>query len=275
MKQVVRLALIQHIPGENLDLNVERGLSSLYEAAKNNAQLVVFPELAFCPFFPQRRRGDDVPGPIAETVPGPTTKAFCETARELGVVVVINLYESEGDRLFDSSPVIDADGTLLGATRMVHIMDGSCFHERDYYHPGDRGAPVYETAVGKLGVAICYDRHYPEYMRALGVQGAEIVVVPQAGAVGEWPDGLFEAELQVASMQNGYFSALANRVGEEERLTFAGESFVTDPSGQVMARAPALQEFILYADLQATLLQDAPARQHFLKDRRPEIYPLW
>jgi N-carbamoylputrescine amidase len=157
---------------------------------------------------------------------------------------------------------------------MIHIMEGPCFHETDFYHPGDHGATVFPSAVGRLGVAICYDRHFPEYMRALGVKGAEIVVVPQAGSVGEWPAGIFEAELQVAGFHNGYFTALANRVGPEECLTFAGESFVTDPMGRVIARAPSGEDHILYADLDFSLLKECSARRHFMRDRRPDIYPL-
>ena len=98
--------------------------------------------------------------------------------------------------------MIDADGQLLGVTRMIHITEYDCFHEQGYYQPGNLGAPVYETRFGRIGVAICYDRHYPEYMRALAIGGAEVVVVPQAGALGEWPGGLYEAELQVAAFQN-------------------------------------------------------------------------
>ena len=174
----------------------------------------------------------------AESVPGPVTDAFAARARKLGVVVVLNLYEREGDACFDCSPVIDADGSVLGRTRMVHITDYPGFHEQGYYTPGDTGTPVYDTRHGKIGVAICYDRHYPEYMRALALRGAELVVVPQAGALDEWPDGLFEAEMRVAAFQNGYFVALCNRVGPEEHLEFAGESFVCAPDGNVIARAP-------------------------------------
>ena len=170
-------------------------------------------------------------------IPGPTTDAFCDLAKEHGVVFVLNLFESADAKTFDSSPVIDADGTIMGTTRMIHITDYPCFHEQGYYAPGDNGAPVYDTKYGKIGVAICYDRHYPEYMRAMGVAGAEVVFVPQAGAVDEWPEGLYEAELRVAAFQNGYFTALCNRVGKEEQLTFAGESFVCDPTGNVIARA--------------------------------------
>ena len=123
---------------------------------------------------------------------------------------------------YDSSPVIDADGRLLGTTRMLHVAQMPHFYEQDYYTPGDHGMPVYETAAGRIGVAICYDRHYPEVMRTLGLQRADLVVVPQAGMVGEWPEGLYEAELRVAAFQNGYFTALANRVGDEPSMTFAG-----------------------------------------------------
>ena len=269
----MRIALVQHHTENSREQNTENGLAALTEAAENGAELVVFPELAFPRFFPQTRESDEV-ATGAETIPGPTTDRFCRAAKALGVVTIINLYEKDGDRRFDSSPVIDSDGTLLGVTRMVHIMEGPCFYESDYYHPGDQGAPVYSTAVGKVGVAICYDRHYPEYMRALGLKGAELVVIPQAGAIDEWPPGVFEAEAQVASLHNGYFVALANRVGEEECLTFAGESFVTDPRGQVIARAPRGGDTILYADLNLQLLSECPARKHFLPDRRPEIYPL-
>ncbi len=265
------IALIQQQPTANLDESVARGLEALERAAGAGADLVVYPELSFTPFWPQRRAEGDVLA-RAEPIPGPTTEAFQEAAARLGVVVVINLFERDGDRAFDTSPVIDADGRLLGRTRMMHITDYDGFHELGYYAPGDTGAPVYDTAAGRIGVAICYDRHYPEYLRALALQGAELVVVPQAGAQGEWPEGLFEAELRVGGFQNGYFMALANRVGEEEVLTFDGGSFVTDPQGQLVAQAPRGEEAILYATLDLDDCQHAPARKLFLKDRRPEVY---
>ncbi len=264
----MKMALVQNRVSSNVDQNTRLGLESVRKAASQGAQLVVFPELAFLPFFPQRKIDPRAAG-WAQPVPGPTTELFCRLASELGVVIVLNLYEQHGDRTFDSSPVIDSDGSLLGSTRMVHIIEAPCFHEKHYYTPGDRGAVVYSTAVGKLGVAICYDRHYPEYMRSLALKGAEIVVVPQAGAVGEWPAGLFEAELQVAAFQNGYFAALANRVGQEECLNFAGESYVADPSGRVIARAPTGEDFILLAELNLDDLEECAARRHFLPDRRP------
>ena len=270
----MRIALVQQTASVDKEDNLRRGLRALSEAASQGAEIVCYAELAFEPFYPQRPAASDVRD-LAEPVPGPTTEPFRAKAAELGVVVVLNLFERSGDQTFDCSPVIDADGTLLGRTRMIHITDYACFHEQGYYTPGDTGAPVYSTKVGEIGVAICYDRHYPEYMRALALGGAQLVIVPQAGAVGEWPEGLFEAEMRVAAFQNGYFTALCNRVGEEECLTFAGESFVCDPKGRVIARAPSLEESILYADLDLTTVESSHARTLFLKDRRPKLYGDW
>jgi N-carbamoylputrescine amidase len=270
----MKIALIQQHATRDKAANVARGLAHLELAARAGAELACYAELAFEWFHPQRPAAGDV-GALAEPVDGPTVTAFCRKARDLGIVTVINLFERDGAHTYDSSPVIDADGTLLGVTRMIHITEYACFHEQGYYTPGDRGAPVYATKAGKIGVAICYDRHYPEYMRALALSGADLVVVPQAGAVGEWPDGLYEAEMRVAAFQNGYFVALCNRVGEEECLTFSGESFVCGPDGAVIARAPAGQDHILYADLDLGATAESHARRLFLRHRRPELYAGW
>ena len=270
----MRIALVQQRADPSRSSNVARGLAALERAARDGAELVAFAELAFDWFHPQRPAAGDSLA-LAEPIPGPVTEQFCRKARELGVVVVLNLYERDGDRAFDASPVIDADGSLLGTTRMIHITDYPCFHEQGYYTPGDTGAPVYRTRAGNVGVAICYDRHYPEYMRALALAGADLVVVPQAGALGEWPEGLYEGEMQVAAFQNGYFVALCNRVGKEACLTFAGESFVCAPDGRVMARAPSLEDATLIADLDLGETVRSHARRLFLQHRRPELYGAW
>ncbi len=267
----MRIALVQQRASDDREANRLRGLDAVSRAADEGAKVICFAELAFEPFYPQE------PATLealerAEPVPGPTTEAFARRAADLGVVIVLNLFERDGDHTYDCSPIIDANGTLLGGTRMVHITDYPGFHERGYYRPGDRGAPVYETAFGQVGVAICYDRHYPEYMRALALGGAQIVFVPQAGAVGEWPEGLFEAEMRVAAFQNGFFTALCNRVGPEPRLTFAGESFVCDPQGCVIARAGQGTEEILHCDIDLDCVSRSPAHRLFLPDRRPELY---
>lgn len=270
----MRIALVQQIATEDHEANRRRALDAVDRAASGGAGVVCFAELAFDPFYPQVPATPDALA-RAEPIPGPTTDRFAEKARARGVVIVLNLFERAGAQTFDASPVIDADGSILGVTRMVHITDYACFHERGYYAPGDRGAPVYATRHGRLGVAICYDRHYPEYMRALALAGAEVVVVPQAGAVGEWPEGLYEAEMRVAAFQNGYFTALCNRVGKEQTLDFAGESFVCDPEGRVVARAGRGSEEILTVDLDLAACGRSPAQRLFLRDRRPDLYGGW
>ncbi|MGA1493803.1 MAG: nitrilase-related carbon-nitrogen hydrolase [Rhodothermales bacterium] len=265
------IALIQQQAGPDPVLNRRLGLENARAAAAAGAQIIAFAEVAFQEFFPQHRLSGDR-FRFTEPIPGPTTDAFAALARELGVVIILNVYERDGDKAYDSSPVIDADGSLLGITRMMHITHYDGFFEQDYYDPGNRGAPVYATRFGRIGVCICYDRHYPEYLRALALQDAQLVVVPQAGAVGEWPEGVYEAELQAASFQHGFYMALANRVGQESVLTFEGSSFITDPNGAVAARAPAHVETTLMADLEFTLVEESPARTLFMQHRRPHAY---
>jgi len=267
----MKIALIQQHAVKNHQDNLKKGVEAFHKAAGAGAELIAFAELAFLPFLPQVKATPEAIAK-AEPIPGPTTETFSALAKEYGIVTVLNLFEKDGDQTYDASPVIDGDGKILGVTRMVHIMDGLGFHEKGYYTPGDREEFVYKTKVGRLGVAICYDRHYPEYMRALALQGAEIVVVPQAGAVGEWPEGIFEGELQVAAFQNGFYAALVNRVGKEDFLHFSGESFVVDPCGRVMARAPQGQDTILYAECDFECLPETPAKKFFLRDRRPDFY---
>ncbi|MHC5028368.1 MAG: nitrilase-related carbon-nitrogen hydrolase [Planctomycetota bacterium] len=300
-----KLALIQQRATPDKQANIQTGLANVDRAAANGATIVVFAELAFERFHPritadehERTTGTPV-ADLAEPIPGPTTDLFQQKAREHGIVIAINLFErcqptdASGNPIddappltYDSSPVIDADGTLLGITRMTHITDYAWFHEAGYYAPGDSGMPVYATRHGNIGIAICYDRHFPESMRALALGGAELVIVPQAGAVGEWPDGLYEAELRVAAFQNGYFTALCNRVGPEggvedgaendtQRIDFAGESFVCSPRGEVLARADTGTDEILYATLDFAEVPKSHARELFLRHRRPELYADW
>jgi N-carbamoylputrescine amidase len=270
----LRIALVQQSCSVDKKRNVERGLAAVETAAREGAALACFAELSFEPFHPQVPAEADALRK-AEPIPGPTTDAFARAAARLGIVVVVNLFERDGETTYDCSAVLDADGALLGKARMVHITDYPCFHERGYYAPGNTGAPVFDTRAGRVGIAICYDRHYPEYMRALALAGATLVVVPQAGCVGEWPEGLYEAEMRVAAFQNGYFVALCNRVGEEPRLTFAGESFVCGPDGVVLARAHEGREEILFADIDPAAVDRSDARRLFLRDRRPELYASW
>jgi predicted amidohydrolase len=270
----MRIALIQQHATPDKAANLARGLAALDEAARRGAAVAGFAELAFERFHPQDPAVGDVRA-LAEPIDGPLVTAVRDKARERGLVVIMNFFERDGDRTYDSSPVIDADGALVGVTRMIHITEYPCFHEQGYYTPGDTGAPVHGTRAGRIGVAICYDRHYPEYMRALALAGADLVIVPQAGTAGEWSDGLYEGEMRVAALQNGYAVALCNRVGREDRLEFSGESFVCDPGGTIVARAGAGTDEILIADLDPAAPARSHARQLFLKHRRPELYARW
>jgi len=270
----MRVALVQQKATKDKSENLSRGIAAIRKAAAQGAQLVCFAELAFEPFYPQRP-SDGGHLELAEPVPGPTTDALRTLAQELHIVIIPNLYERDGNAAYDTSPVIDADGRLLGAQRMVHIPDYDGFHEKTYYTPGNLGAPVFSTSAGRIGVAICYDRHYPETMRAFALGGADLVLVPQAGAVGEWPEGLYEAEMRVAAFQNGVFVALCNRVGEENVLQFAGESFICDPRGEVIARAPASEDHLLLCNIDLKETEKSLARTLFFPDRRPGLYAKW
>lgn len=272
--QMTKIALIQQPATRDKQDNLRRGLAAAEKAAEDGANVICFAELAFEPFYPQEPGGDNV-SELAETIPGPTTNAFSELAKRHGVVVALNLFEVDGNQTYDSSPIIGTDGNILSTTRMVHITEYTHFHEQSYYDPGDQGTPVVETEFGNIGICICYDRHFPEYLRSLALAGADIVIVPQAGAVGEWPEGLYEAEMQVAAFQNGFFTALCNRVGAESKLTFAGESFVCDPSGRVIGRAGEGTEETLLVDLDLQKVAQSDARKLFLQHRRPELYADW
>lgn len=267
----MKIALVQQHASPDREDNIRRGVEAFREAARAGASLIAYSELSFLRFLPQSPATADA-RVLAEPIPGPTTEIFSKLTRECGAVAVLNLFERDGEKTYDSSPVIDTDGRVLGVARMVQIMEGPGFHEQGFYSPGDKDTFVFQTAVGKVGVAICYDRHYPEHMRLLALQGAEVVVVPQAGVAGEWPPGLFEAELQIAAFQNGYFAALVNRVGKEEVDHFSGESFVVGPDGLVISRAPRDEDIILYAECDLGQILRSHAKRHFLQDRRPGFY---
>jgi len=267
-------ALIQCQSSPDRENNLQKAIGTLRQAADAGARLVVFPELSFSPFYPRVRSGGNH-AQMAETIPGPTTDLFQQLAKELNMVVVLNLFEISAGKTFDSTIVIDADGSLSGVNRMLHILEAPGFYEKEYYHPGENLDWVFSTAVGRLAVAVCYDRHFPEYMRKLALEAAEIVVIPQAGAAGEWPDELFEAEVRVAAFQNGYFALLCNRVGPEPPLIFAGHSFACAPDGRILARADDRSESMLYCMIDRCEIDRSYARRHFLADRRPELYSSW
>ena len=266
-----RVALAQVAAGSRPAENLQAGLAVMERVAAAGATAVVFPELSFLRFFPQHR-GRRGAFDLAETIPGPTTDAVTAQARRLHLVTVINLFErAEDGACYDASPIIDADGTILAVSRMQHIAEEPGFHEQEYYTPGPRGpATVVTTAVGRIGVAICYDRHYASVTTGLALAGADLVCVPQAGVTTD-PLDLYEVEMQAASFQHGYQIALCNRVGEEEALRFAGRSFLTGPDGQVLVRAAAGELDLVLGDLDPEGIAAARMKRPFLRDLRREL----
>ncbi len=269
-ESTVRIGLAQVAAGDDIDANVQRGLEWVDKAAAQGCALCVFPEMAFHPFFPQHR-ADASFFDWAEPIPGPITEAFQGKALEHGMVVIPNIFELAGPgRHYDASPVIDADGELLGVARMIHIAEEPGFNERFYYWPGDSGFAVHRSAAGPIGMAICYDRHFPEHMRALTIGGAEIILSPFAGTADD-PDEGYVLEMQGAAFSNAVFIACCNRVGKEAKLTFAGGSFAVDPSGTVIATA-GTEEELLVVDIDRRLIAENRNKRPFLRDRRPELY---
>jgi N-carbamoylputrescine amidase len=243
------------------------------KASAAGAQLIVFPEMSVDPFFPQYRaekRFFDWGVPV----PGPLTDRVQAHAAKLGLATVINLFERAAPgRYYDCSPVFDSAGNYLGKQRMNHILEGPGYNERYYYWPGDSGYPVFDIGALRIGVAICYDRHFPEGMRALALQGAELIVIPTATASLEARyHAVWELEMQAAAIANGVFVAVANRAGTDGDLNFFGGSFAVEPYGSVIARAPEDEPTLLIADIELDLIEQARRDMPFLRDRRPETY---
>jgi N-carbamoylputrescine amidase len=265
------IALAQISASEDIEANIQKAESFMRKTADLGAELICFPEMAFSRFFPQYN-AEMKYFETAETVPGPLVKRFQKLAKELELVTIINLYEKETrGEYYNTSPVIDADGALLGKAQMMHIAEEEFFHEKFYYKPGRTGFPVFHTRCGIIGVAICYDRHFPEQMRALTVQGAELIVIPQAGIEGN-PIELYEIEMRAASFSNQVFTALVNRCGTEDKMKFVGGSFVTGPSGDMISHAGFDKDELLIVDCDFSMIDKMRHERPFLRDRRPELY---
>ncbi|MFC1730330.1 nitrilase-related carbon-nitrogen hydrolase [candidate division KSB1 bacterium] len=268
---ITRIALAQISAYEDIQENLKKAETFMRKAADEGAQIICFPEMSFMRFFPQYRC-DKKFFEYAEQIPGPTVERFQNLARELHVITIINIFEKEGrGEYYNTSPVINSDGEILGKSQMLHIAEEPLFNEKYYYKPGKTGFPVFRTKHGTIGVAICYDRHYPEQMRALVIQGADILFTPQAGIKGN-PVKLYEREMQAVSFSNQVFVALVNRCGVEDEMEFVGGSFVTEPSGDILARGGAFKEELIIADCDLTNIDKMRQERPFLRDRRPELY---
>jgi beta-ureidopropionase len=269
-RQEMRIALVQMSMEESPEANLDVAVALMREAAGKGAELVCFPEIQFSPFFPRFPGGDA--SRYAMAIDDPAIKAIRQACRELGLVAIPNLYLLEGGKRYDASPVIESDGTIMGISKMVHIVQMPLFYEQDYYTPSDVVFQVYETSVGRVGVVICFDRHYPESTRSCALKGAQLIMIPTANVKGERPE-FFEWELRVAAVQSGVLIAMCNRVGLEGEMDFCGQSLVVDPNGELLAKADG-NEQILYADVDLDLIAESREARPYLKLRRPEFCTL-
>jgi len=275
MPKSLRLALAQMAVTENLAANQQKGLDWVKQAAKEGAQIICFTELGLLPFFPQYRAEKKF-FQWAEAIDGPTVKKFAEAAVSANIHLLLNIFERAGTgEYYDSTVLLKATGgPALGPVRMMHTAEEPGFNEKFYYWSGNTPPQVFDLDGVKIGVAICYDRHFPEYTRQLVLQGAEIIFTPFAGLVDD-PLKMYEIEMQAMAFQNQIFVAAVNRVGKEPAAEFVGGSFVGDPSGEVIARAPRGEEKLLVVDCDLSRLEEMRQVRPFLRDRRPEIYRAW
>ncbi|MFC1729371.1 carbon-nitrogen hydrolase family protein [candidate division KSB1 bacterium] len=267
----LKIACAQVSAQDDMEQNVIKGLDFLAKAAEQGVQIACYPEMSFCRFFPQYH-ADTRYFDQAETIPGLLVDRFREACKKHKIAAVINMYEKGGPgRYFDCSPVIGSDGELLGKSQMMHIAELPNYNEKYYYWEGRTGYPVFEDRGVKFGIAICYDRHYPEQMRALTLKGAEVIFVPTATSLSELKT-IWEIEMQAASVANQVFIAVANRTGKDDKIEFFGKSFVTAPDGEILAMAGESREELLVVEIDTSDIEKTRRKLPFLRDRRPETY---
>jgi N-carbamoylputrescine amidase len=279
MAEPVTIALIQGRDCGSRERNLVATCEHIREAVASGARIVCTQELFNLPYF--CRVQDPAHFDLAESVPGPSTAVLADLARELGVVIVVALFERRAAGVYhNTAAVIDADGCYLGKYRKMHIPQDPGFEEKFYFTPGDLGYPVWETQFGKIGVLICWDQWYPEAARLAALAGAEILFYPTA--IGWLPEE--KPELGAAqhnawetvqcghAVANGCYVAAVNRVGTEGVTEFWGQSFVADFYGQVVARAPVSDEAVLLAHCDLQALEDMRRIWPFFRDRRIDSF---
>ncbi|MEI7475239.1 MAG: nitrilase-related carbon-nitrogen hydrolase [bacterium] len=272
MKDMVRAALIQTNPGENKQENIDKTVSMIERAAASGAQIISLQELFYAPYFAaeQNLKWFD----WAEPANGPTVKLMQQVAVKNNVVLVVPFFEEVGRAIFyNTAAVINVDGKT-GYYRKNHIPHLEGFWEKFYFKPGNLGYPVFDTAYGKVGVYICYDRHFPEGARALALNGAEIVFNPSA-TVDSLSKYLWELEQPAHAAANMYYVGAINRVGYEPSLTkekYFGSSYFVNPRGQIIQKGSADDEDIVIADLDLNLINETRKLWQFYRDRRPDTY---
>ncbi len=283
MSRIVRCGLIQAANAEPNDSPVERikaamidkHLSMIEDAAHQNVQILCLQELFYGPYFCAEQNPHWYA--MVERIPdGPTTKLMQDAARRHKMAMVVPIYEEEMTGVYyNTAAVIDSDGRYLGKYRKTHIphcLPG--FWEKFYFTPGNLGFPTFETRHARIGVYICYDRHFPEGARALGLAGAEIVFIPSATTKGH-ADYLWELEQRAHAVANGYFVGTINRVGREAPWNvgeFFGSSYFCNPDGRILAKGSEDKDELIVADLDLDEIREVRTHWQFYRDRRPDMY---
>ncbi len=282
----VTLGLVQSATVADPAANLKKTVALVERAAAQGARIVCTQELFRSPYFCQSE--DHEYFRLAETIPGPSTDAFCRVARKHKVVIVASLFERRAAGLYhNTAVVIDADGSILGRYRKMHIPDDPLFYEKFYFTPGDLGFKAWNTLHGRIGVLICWDQWYPEAARLTAMQGAEILFYPTA--IGWHPSekkeygvrqhGAWETIQRAHAVANGCFVAVANRIGHEvlpkvggDGIEFWGQSFIAGTSGEIIAKASSDREEILMASVDLGKVDTTRTHWPFLRDRRIDAY---
>ena len=273
MGKTVRAALIQAHANLPKDEALAKHVEMIGQAAAQGAQIVCLQEIFFGPYFCAQQEPKWFA--TAEPDDGPTVTKMRELARKHELVLVVPFFEKEFDGVFyNTAVVIERDGTVLGKYRKTHIPQvGPIFWEKYFFKPGNLGYPVWDTSVGRVGVFICYDRHFPEPARMLGLKGAELTFNPSA-TIESLSKYLWQLEQPAHAVANGFFVGAINRVGEElvEGARFYGSSYFCDPRGQIVAQASDREDEVLVADLDLGVIEEVRTTWQFFRDRRPETY---
>lgn len=282
MSRIIRSGLIQiSLPKTEGEGTIEeikeamfqKHISFIEEAGKKGVQILCLQEIFNTPYFCPGQ--DSKWYASAEAVPGKTTDRIAEYAKKYNMVIIVPVYEKEQSGvLYNTAAVIDADGTYLGKYRKNHIPHTGGFWEKFFFKPGNLGYPVFQTKYAKVGVYICYDRHFPDGARCLGLNGAEIVYNPSATTVGQ-SQYLWKLEQPAHAVANGYFMGCINRVGTEAPWNlgkFYGTSYFVNPLGQIFAEASENNDELLIAEFDLDLIDEVRSKWQFFRDRRPETY---
>ena len=277
------LGLIQMRCEADLEANLERALTAIHRAARNGAEIICLQELFRSPYFCQQH--DPALFELAEPIPGPTSERLAEAARETGTVIAASLFERRASGVYHNTAVVfDADGSLCGLYRKMHIPDDPLYFEKYYFTPGDTGFRTFATRFGRVGVMVCWDQWFPEAARLTALQGAEVLLYPTA--IGWHPAEIEEHgasqreawELMQRShaIANGVFVAAVNRVGhegsDEGGLQFWGSSFVCDPFGVMLGQTSEDREEVLVVTCDRLRLEEVRRNWPFWRDRRIDAY---